>query len=765
VKPTWVFTLPPGEKARMLSRRAPEFPRSSAEKADLGPLKAYVANMPKTFRFSWLNYNGRSYLGPVRNQGTCGACYAFSACAAAESIFNLAAGLYDDRCIDFSEQFLAFCVSEQAPYSAHFSGCDGADYDYYELDALTQEGLCLEQDAPYDPYGAGVCPWDTQRVVFKNWYRIPCGDITAIKAAILYFGAVDAALKVTPAFEAYDQGVYEDTNTSCPDCAYSETTHVAALVGWDDFPPEGGGGCWILRNSWGPDWGEGGYMRIRYRSAAVACSAAYLTMGPLTPDKPAVTTGASADVQPTSAVLAGSVRPNGAETTCVFEYGSSTAYGHYSVPVVVSGSYAPESVTTEIAGLDSYATCHYRLTASNQLGYTTGEDRAFQTLPDHPLLPSVSSAAARDISWDFATVDGSVTAFAYPTTCHFEYGPDTAYGSIASPLDTGGQPFVASGMDPAPVTFTLRDLAPGTTYHFRLAADNAAGTAYSPDRTFATLDSGVLSEDFEHSGLIPDGWTQEQVYGDLNWQMRSGGVDIPAQAFSGEYNAFLFDNWYHGYTTRLVTPPIDVSQLQNPMLQFRFAMAEWAGDIDALTVCYRTSPFSMWIQLRNFTDPVSDWTRIQIPLPAAGTPIYLAFQGSPAYGRGICIDDVYVGEAPPPPAPIVLTRLPQGGDYTEEAPLDLTVEATGGEGLLSYQWYVDDLPITGATSATYHVESLTVADTGMYSCHVTDEAEQESQTPAVKITVYAAGMLPVAGPLALAALFLALTAVATRRRR
>jgi Cysteine protease len=55
--------------------------------------------------------NQKSYIGPVRNQGDCGSCYAFGAIAAAEAVYNLKYDLYDTNCADFSESYLAFCLS------------------------------------------------------------------------------------------------------------------------------------------------------------------------------------------------------------------------------------------------------------------------------------------------------------------------------------------------------------------------------------------------------------------------------------------------------------------------------------------------------------------------------------------------------------------------------------------------------------------------------------------------------------------------------
>lgn len=285
VASNWVVELTLEKRARMRSR----FPVTRAQRerrsSDPGPLALYL-DSPLPKRFDWRNVdNGISYIGPVRHQGSCGACYAFGACAAAEGVYNLANNLYNDNCVDFSEAFITFCLD---PLYAGFDGCTGSDYEYEELDALVREGLCLEELFPYDA-SLRSCPLDlpVSTVKFDSWHRLPCNDIDAIKRAIRYFGIVDVSVMTNSAFDAYESGVYEDSKTECRDtysgtCYYAASDHVVALVGWDD---NGGDGYWILRNSWGADWGEDGYMRIKYNSAHVACAACYLV---ITADLPVV---------------------------------------------------------------------------------------------------------------------------------------------------------------------------------------------------------------------------------------------------------------------------------------------------------------------------------------------------------------------------------------------------------------------------------------------------------------------------------------------
>ncbi len=278
VAPNWVTELPDGLKP--YGRRPPVQPEPYA--MDMGPLERISGRVDLPASFDWRDYEGRSYIGEVRNQGSCGSCYAFGACAAAEGVYNAANNLYDDNTVDFSESYIIWCLGFLPKYSSHFQGCDGADYDYYEVRALTVEGATYERNFPYMESSSGPCPYKgDELVVFDSWNRVPCNDIDAIKTAIMTYGVVDAAVYVSTAFEAYQSGLYEDTKTTCTSfygpCYYADTDHSIALVGWNDNGDAENNGYWILRNSWGTDWGEDGYMRIKYTSAHVGCAVVYLT--------------------------------------------------------------------------------------------------------------------------------------------------------------------------------------------------------------------------------------------------------------------------------------------------------------------------------------------------------------------------------------------------------------------------------------------------------------------------------------------------------
>ncbi|MBU2548805.1 MAG: Ig-like domain-containing protein [Proteobacteria bacterium] len=279
---TWVFDLPPEDKARLLGRRRPAGPAAKAEPPDMGPLAAHLGRaLPG--RFDWRDVDGRSYIGPIKDQGLCGSCYAFGASAAAECAYNYAMGLYDESRAEFSESWIIWCLGRLSPYYPHFYGCDGSDYDYMELEALTRVGAVPGSNFPYQEDDPGDCPYSGAAIPFRTWGRIGCNDIEAIKTAILVYGAVDASVWVGSAFEAYTGGIYEDSKKTCDDtdpCYFTSTNHIIALVGWDDNGDPDHAGYWILRNSWGEGWGEQGYMRLKYTSANVACEGTYLYFAP-----------------------------------------------------------------------------------------------------------------------------------------------------------------------------------------------------------------------------------------------------------------------------------------------------------------------------------------------------------------------------------------------------------------------------------------------------------------------------------------------------
>ena len=133
-------------------------------------------------------------------------------------------------------------------------------------------------------------------------------------------------------------------------------------------------------------------------------------------------------------------------------------------------------VNTDIDGLKPGETCHYRLVATSAAGTTLGENQQF-TLP-LTAQPHVLTGPASRLQSGTAHLAGRLNPLGLRTEFFFEYGPTEQYGQRTK-LRYGGLQIT-----PRLVAATLPDLMPGTVYHYRLGATNAAGTAYGADAVF-----------------------------------------------------------------------------------------------------------------------------------------------------------------------------------------------------------------------------------------------------------------------------------------
>lgn len=363
--------------------------------------------------FDWRNNNGHSYIGAVRNQGGCGSCYSFGASAAAEGTYNYATGKYDANCADFSEAYIAWCLSTMSPYSGHFSGCNGADYDYMELQALVGVGIVNESVFPYVDADNQSCPSATTsapKTKFQSWNRVTCNSVDAIKTAIMTYGVVDAAVYVSTAFSNYTGGVFSDASTACSGspCYNTTTNHAISLVGWGYDATYGD--YWILRNSWGSSWGESGYMRIQAASARVGCSVCYMVYQDDGTTAPVLTSNAVSSIGDNSAVCGGNITSNGGQTITQ----SGLVYAKTASPTTTSGTVVATSPTTTtgsfsltMSGLTSGTTYYVRAFATNAKGTSYGEERSFITTGTPPIVYCTSLGSNFSYEWIAGVTVGS----------------------------------------------------------------------------------------------------------------------------------------------------------------------------------------------------------------------------------------------------------------------------------------------------------------------------------------------------------------------
>ncbi|MGD8450709.1 MAG: C1 family peptidase [Phycisphaerae bacterium] len=211
--------------------------------------------------FDWRALGGCT---PIRDQGACGSCWAFGTVGPLEC--NIL--IRDGDTVDLSEQWLVSCNREGY-------GCGGGwwvhQYHQSTTDSCGGTGAVLESAFPYTAQDSPCgCPY-AHPYVIDGWayigtsYGIPSTD--AIKQAIMTYGPVSVAIRVNSAFQYYSGGVFNSSATG-------SVNHGVVLVGWDD--DLGTNGVWILRNSWGPGWGDAGYMYIEYGCSSIGYAACYV---------------------------------------------------------------------------------------------------------------------------------------------------------------------------------------------------------------------------------------------------------------------------------------------------------------------------------------------------------------------------------------------------------------------------------------------------------------------------------------------------------
>jgi hypothetical protein len=197
---------------------------------------------------------------------------------------------------------------------------------------------------------------------------------------------------------------------------------------------------------------------------------------------PSASTGSATSVKTTSAVLNGTINPNGDTTAYRFEYGLTNAYGSSTSIKSVGTGTKTVSVARTVSGLIPGTTYHYRLDALNKNGGTLASDRKFKTKGNPP--PGASTGPVVQISSNSATVAGVINPNHETTNWAVQYGLTTAYG-----FQTASRT-VAAGSKPVLVAVQLQGLAQFTLFHYRLVARHGTSVLQSgADQTFLTYPS------------------------------------------------------------------------------------------------------------------------------------------------------------------------------------------------------------------------------------------------------------------------------------
>eukprot|EP00931_Biecheleriopsis_adriatica_P122647 TRINITY_DN97653_c0_g1_i1.p1 TRINITY_DN97653_c0_g1~~TRINITY_DN97653_c0_g1_i1.p1 ORF type:complete len:519 (+),score=120.88 TRINITY_DN97653_c0_g1_i1:59-1558(+) len=210
-----------------------------------------------------LDWRDEGAVGKVLNQGQCGACWAFAAAGAIEGAWKIAGG----GLLTLSTQQFTDCAGGK--WGNH--GCEGGNpalafmyaryndlctYGSYRYEAV--EGTCRQSNCAVGVPAGGV----------RGYKAVAPDDEQALMAAVTT-GPVAVAIEADAmVFQLYKGGIIKS-----PDCG-TKIDHGVLLVG---YGTEKGTDYWLIKNSWGPLWGDGGYVRLA-RGVTGAGECGVLTM-------------------------------------------------------------------------------------------------------------------------------------------------------------------------------------------------------------------------------------------------------------------------------------------------------------------------------------------------------------------------------------------------------------------------------------------------------------------------------------------------------
>nr|AAO27846.1 cathepsin M [Rattus norvegicus] len=207
--------------------------------------KRQAVNVP-----NFINWRKRGYVTPVRRQGRCNVCWAFSVAGAIEGQMFQKTG----QLIPLSVQNLVDCSRPQGNLGCYLGNT------YLALQYVKENGG-LESEATY-PYEEkeGSCRYhpDNSTASITDFEFVPKNE-DALMNAVATLGPIFVAIDARhESFLFYRNGIYHE-----PNCSSSVVTHAMLLVGYGFVGEESDGRkYWILKNSMGNKWGNRGYMKI-----------------------------------------------------------------------------------------------------------------------------------------------------------------------------------------------------------------------------------------------------------------------------------------------------------------------------------------------------------------------------------------------------------------------------------------------------------------------------------------------------------------------
>ncbi|XP_028138895.1 procathepsin L-like [Diabrotica virgifera virgifera] len=217
-----------------------------------------VKDLPSMF-----DWREKGAVTEVKNQGSCGSCWSFSTTGTVEGAHFLKTG----KLVSLSEQNLVDCAKDSC------NGCAGGYMDKALEYIEAAGGIMAENDYPYEGID-DKCRFDRSKVAAKisNFTYIKKNDEDDLKNAVVVKGPISVAIDASYNFQLYDSGILDDISCSSD---FNYLNHGVLVVG---YGTEKGHDYWIVKNSWGADWGMDGYIwmsRNKKNQCGIATDATY----------------------------------------------------------------------------------------------------------------------------------------------------------------------------------------------------------------------------------------------------------------------------------------------------------------------------------------------------------------------------------------------------------------------------------------------------------------------------------------------------------
>ncbi|MFH1730878.1 MAG: lectin like domain-containing protein [Planctomycetota bacterium] len=196
------------------------------------------------------------YVTSVKNQGDCGSCWTFATYGSLESSILLAGGPTRDLSENHLKNYHGF----------DWEPCDGGNSYISEAYLSRGSGPVDEADDPYHDWDDRPSPGGPPQYYVREALWFDTDD--EIKDALMTYGALYTSMYMDAAYyNSSDQTYYYSGKL--------DANHAVTIVGWDDAKETAApqDGAWLIKNSWGTSWGDGGYFWIAYRDSKGANSA------------------------------------------------------------------------------------------------------------------------------------------------------------------------------------------------------------------------------------------------------------------------------------------------------------------------------------------------------------------------------------------------------------------------------------------------------------------------------------------------------------